>query len=49
MDYDVIIVGARVASSVLASLSGEHGHRVLLLEKAHFVHTFLPRAGPERL
>jgi len=36
MDYDVIIVGARVAGSVLASLLGEHGHRVLLLEKAHF-------------
>ena len=35
MDYDVIIVGARVADSVLASLLGEHGHRVLLLEKVH--------------
>jgi 2-polyprenyl-6-methoxyphenol hydroxylase-like FAD-dependent oxidoreductase len=36
MDYDVIIVGARVAGSVLAALLGGQGHRVLLLEKAHF-------------
>jgi flavin-dependent dehydrogenase len=36
MDYDVIIVGARVAGSALAALLGEQGHRVLLLEKAHF-------------
>jgi 2-polyprenyl-6-methoxyphenol hydroxylase-like FAD-dependent oxidoreductase len=36
MDYDVIIVGGRVAGSALAALLGEQGHRVLLLEKAHF-------------
>lgn len=36
MDYDVIIVGARVAGSVLATILGQQGHRVLLLEKAHF-------------
>ena len=36
MDYDVIIVGARVAGSVLAALLGQHGHRVLVLDKAHF-------------
>jgi flavin-dependent dehydrogenase len=36
MDYDVIIVGARVAGSVLAALLGALGYRVLLLEKAHF-------------
>jgi 2-polyprenyl-6-methoxyphenol hydroxylase-like FAD-dependent oxidoreductase len=36
MDYDVIIVGARVAGSALAALLGGGGHRVLLLEKAHF-------------
>ncbi len=36
MDYDVIIVGARVAGSVLAVLLAGKGHRVLLLEKAHF-------------
>ena len=36
MDYDVIIVGARVAGSVLAALLGQHGHRVLVLEKAQF-------------
>src|SRR3990172_9964056 len=36
MDYDVIIVGARVAGSTLAALLGQQGHRVLLLDKAHF-------------
>jgi flavin-dependent dehydrogenase len=36
MDYDVIIVGARIAGSVLATLLGQQGHRVLLLDKAHF-------------
>jgi choline dehydrogenase-like flavoprotein len=36
MDYDVIIVGGRVAGSALAALLGGQGHRVLLLEKAHF-------------
>jgi flavin-dependent dehydrogenase len=36
MDYDVIIIGARVAGSVLATLLGQQGHRVLLLEKTHF-------------
>ena len=36
MDFDVIIVGGRVAGSVLAALLGQQGHRVLLLEKVHF-------------
>jgi 2-polyprenyl-6-methoxyphenol hydroxylase-like FAD-dependent oxidoreductase len=36
MDFDVIIVGARVAGSALAALLGEKGYRVLLLEKARF-------------
>jgi len=36
MDFDVIIVGGRVAGSVLAALLGQRGHRVLLLDKAHF-------------
>jgi flavin-dependent dehydrogenase len=36
MDYDVIIVGARVAGSILATRLGQLGHRVLLLEKASF-------------
>jgi len=36
MDYDVIIVGARVAGSTLATLLSQIGHRVLLLDKARF-------------
>ncbi|MGE5123053.1 MAG: NAD(P)/FAD-dependent oxidoreductase [Acidobacteriaceae bacterium] len=36
MDFDVIIVGARVAGSTLATFLGQQGHRVLLLEKTHF-------------
>jgi flavin-dependent dehydrogenase len=36
MDYDVIIVGARIAGSTLAIILGQHGHRVLLVDKAHF-------------
>jgi len=36
MDFDVIIVGARVAGAVLAALLGTKGFRVLLLEKARF-------------
>ncbi len=36
MDYDVIIVGARVAGSTLATLLGGYGWRVLLLDKARF-------------
>lgn len=35
-DYDVIIVGARIAGSSLATLLGQRGHRVLLLDKAQF-------------
>lgn len=35
-DFDVIIVGGRVAGSVLATLLGQQGHRVLLLDKSHF-------------
>lgn len=36
MNYDVIIVGARVAGSILATRLGQLGQRVLLLEKASF-------------
>jgi len=36
MDFDVIIIGARVAGSVLATLLGQQGHRILILEKASF-------------
>ncbi|MEX2160689.1 MAG: NAD(P)/FAD-dependent oxidoreductase [Anaerolineales bacterium] len=35
-DYDVIIVGARVAGSLLAILLGEQKHRVLLLDRTKF-------------
>jgi 2-polyprenyl-6-methoxyphenol hydroxylase-like FAD-dependent oxidoreductase len=36
LDYDVVIVGARVAGSILATLLGEGGHRVLLLDRSSF-------------
>lgn len=36
MDYDIIIVGGRVAGSILATRLGQNGYRVLLLEKASF-------------
>ncbi|HSL46164.1 MAG TPA: NAD(P)/FAD-dependent oxidoreductase [Anaerolineales bacterium] len=36
MDYDVIVVGGRVAGSVLATILGQRGQRVLVLEKSHF-------------
>jgi 2-polyprenyl-6-methoxyphenol hydroxylase-like FAD-dependent oxidoreductase len=36
MDFDVIIVGARVAGATLATLLGQQGQHVLLLDKAHF-------------
>ena len=35
-DYDVIIVGGRIAGAILASLLGNRGHRVLVLERATF-------------
>lgn len=36
VDYDVIVVGARVAGSILAILLAERGHSVLLLDRAKF-------------
>ena len=36
LDYDVIITGARVAGSILATLLAERGHRVLVLDRATF-------------
>ena len=36
MDYDVIVVGGRVAGSLLASLLGDAGHHVLILDRARF-------------
>lgn len=36
VDYDVLIVGARVAGASLALLLGERGHRVLLVDRDHF-------------
>jgi flavin-dependent dehydrogenase len=38
-DYDAIVVGARVAGSVTAALLGDRGHRVLLVDAAHFPST----------
>src|SRR5450755_78400 len=36
LDYDAIVVGARVAGSTLAALLGDAGHRVLLIDRASF-------------
>jgi 2-polyprenyl-6-methoxyphenol hydroxylase-like FAD-dependent oxidoreductase len=36
MDFDAIIIGARVAGSSLATLLGQCGHHVLILDKATF-------------
>lgn len=35
-NYDVIVIGARVAGSILATLLGEMGHRVLVFDRATF-------------
>lgn len=35
-DYDVIVVGARCAGSATALLLARRGHRVLLVDRAHF-------------
>lgn len=35
-DYDVIIIGARAAGSTLASVLGEKGHRVLIIDRSRF-------------
>ena len=36
MKFDAIIIGARVAGSSLATLLGQYGHQVLILDKAFF-------------
>ncbi len=36
LEYDVVIVGARVAGSILAALLGDSGQRVLLLDRSTF-------------
>lgn len=36
MDYDVLIIGARVAGASLALLLGERGHRVLMVDRDRF-------------
>jgi 2-polyprenyl-6-methoxyphenol hydroxylase-like FAD-dependent oxidoreductase len=36
VDFDVVIVGGRVAGSLVASLLGDAGHRVLVLDRARF-------------
>lgn len=35
-DFEAIIIGARIAGSVTATLLGQRGYRVLLLDRAHF-------------
>ncbi|MGH2568712.1 MAG: NAD(P)/FAD-dependent oxidoreductase [Bacteroidota bacterium] len=35
-DYDVIVVGARIGGSIVATLLGQKGHRVLVVDRARF-------------
>ena len=35
-EYDVIVIGGRIAGSILACLLGDRGHRVLVLDRATF-------------
>lgn len=35
-DYEIIVVGARIAGSILSTLLGEWGHRILVLDRASF-------------
>jgi len=35
-DYDAIIVGGRIAGGIIATILGERGHRVLVLDRARF-------------
>jgi flavin-dependent dehydrogenase len=53
-DYDAIIVGARCAGASTAMLLARKGHRVLLVDRAHFPSEiphghFIHRDGPPRL
>lgn len=35
-DFDAAVVGARIAGATVATLLGERGHRVLVLDRARF-------------
>jgi 2-polyprenyl-6-methoxyphenol hydroxylase-like FAD-dependent oxidoreductase len=35
-DYDVIVVGARIGGAITATLLGQRGHKVLVIDRAHF-------------
>lgn len=35
-DYDIIIIGARIAGSILAAILGEKGYKILLLDRSTF-------------
>jgi flavin-dependent dehydrogenase len=53
-DYDAIVVGARCAGASTAMLLARRGHRVLLVDRAHFPSEiphghFIHRHGPPRL
>lgn len=52
--YDVIVIGARCAGAATAMLLARKGHKVLLLDRAHFPSEiphghFIHRHGPQRL
>ena len=53
-EYEAIVVGARCAGASTAMLLARHGHRVLLVDRAHFPSEvpqghFVHRSGPPRL
>lgn len=35
-DFDLIVVGARIAGSIVGTLLGQQGHKVLVIDRAHF-------------
>lgn len=46
-EYDVVIVGARVAGAIVAALLGEAGCSVLLVDRAAFPSLRSPRISSE--
>lgn len=36
MEYDILIIGSRVAGASLALLLGQRGYRILMVDRDHF-------------